>query len=168
LTAAIWPIMSLGQSEMPPGVPLDNSGNPVSINAEIEMQTGAFAGAQGANLGAASDPRIIVAQIIKIFLTIVGTLSLVYTIYGGVVIMTSGGQEEKITKGRKTVFYGAIGVFIILCAYSIAYYVYSVIDRSMENPFGSYFEWGRTPDQLQYQLQDPLEQSTIPEEFYPY
>jgi len=164
LAVLLWPFVSFAQT----GVPLDSSGKPASIFSEIEMQSEAFAGTQGANLGDANDPRIIIAQIIKIFLTIVGTLSLMYTIYGGFAIMTSGGQEEKITKGRRTVAYGAIGVLIILSAYSITFYVYSAIYRGIQNPFGSYFEWGVRPNQSNYRQTDPLEQNTIPEEFYPF
>ena len=116
----------------------------------------AFAGEEGANFGAPSDPRVIVARIIKIFLGFVGILITIYIIYGGFLFMTSGGSEERISKARKIILYGSLGAMIILMSYSFAYFAYFLAYKGTQNPFGSYFEWGISSDTTQMYNGDPL------------
>lgn len=69
------------------------------------------------------DPRPIAARVINIALSILGILAVAIVIYGGFVWMTSGGEEDKIDKAKKTLKAGIIGLVIILCAWGIAYFV---------------------------------------------
>ena len=94
-----------------------------SLKSKILKQQDALAGDKGANLGAAKDPRVIAADIIKIILTIVGTLITVYFIYGGYLIMTAGGAEDQVAQGKDTIKNAVIGLFIVLAAYSITTFV---------------------------------------------
>ena len=136
-----------------------------NAQTEIEKQMQAFAGKDGAQFGNPTDPRIIVARIIKLFLTFVGTLAVVYTMYGGYLYMTSGGVEDRITKARRIILYGAIGGMIILMAYSFAFFVYYIMYRGTTmNPFsGSSSGVGIKPDTGQLYNQDPAEQTNIPD-----
>ncbi|MBU0597346.1 hypothetical protein KJ641_04550 [Patescibacteria group bacterium] len=93
-----------------------------AIDSEaLETQTRAFS--SGADLGEAKDPRSIVALIIKFSLGLLGVAFVAYLVYGGFLIMTSGGVEENVTKGKKIIFTAIIGIAIILSAYSISYFV---------------------------------------------
>ena len=67
-------------------------------------------------LGGASIPTII-GRIIKAALGVSGSLALIMFIYGGFIWMTSGGDKEKITKGRKTLVWAVLGLVIVFTAY---------------------------------------------------
>lgn len=82
-------------------------------------QLQASAGLQGANYGVPNDPRLAAANIIKIFLGLIGVVLAAYAVYAGFLIMMSGGQEEKIAKGKTVMRHAVIGLFIILSAYGI-------------------------------------------------
>lgn len=94
-----------------------------AFQQELNQQTQAFAGSKGADFGEGKDPRIVITQIINVVLTLVGVLFLGYTIYAGYMILSSGGEEEKINKGKSTLRYAVIGVIVTLSAYSILYFV---------------------------------------------
>ena len=40
-------------------------------------------------------------------------------VYGGFLILTSGGSEEKVGKGKKFITYAVIGVFVAVFAYAV-------------------------------------------------
>jgi hypothetical protein len=108
--------------------------------SEIQRQLGAAAGSQGANMGQPSDPRYIAAIIIRTALGLLGTIFLVLCIYGGFLWMTAAGSEEKVSKAKKLLFDGVIGIAIILAAYSITWMVFRLALGVPDNPFepGSY------------------------------
>ena len=66
-----------------------------------------------------TDLRIILGEVIKKALTVLGSLTLLVFIAGGVMWLTSGGSEEKVAKGSKTMLYAVIGIFVIFAAYAI-------------------------------------------------
>lgn len=118
---------------------------------EINTQLGAVAGEEGANFGTPEDPRMIIVNIIKTILGIMGILVTVTLIYGGFLFLSSGGQEEKITKGKKTILYSVIGVMIILSAYGIVLLVVRILFDQIR-PEGLYVE----PNYSNYYNKDPL------------
>lgn len=87
--------------------------------ADLLKQTEAFAGEQGADFGEAKDPRLIAALIVRVLLGLMGTLFLVYAIYGGVLIMISGGNEDRLRSGQKAITQAVIGILVILSSWSI-------------------------------------------------
>ncbi|MCF7906395.1 hypothetical protein K9L04_00490, partial [Patescibacteria group bacterium] len=44
-------------------------------------------------------------------------------VYGGILWMTSGGEEEKVKKAKKLMISGIIGMIIIVSAYAITSYL---------------------------------------------
>ena len=70
-----------------------------------------------------TDIRIVIAKIIKVALGLLGIVALVIMIYGGVVWMTAGGNEDKITTAKKVLINGVIGIAIILSSYAIVSFV---------------------------------------------
>lgn len=89
-------------------------------------QTNAFV--EGAGFEAVPrDPREVVARILEYVLSFLGVILLGYLIYGGYMIMTSGGNEEKIGKGKKTIFTAVIGLAIITSAYALTKFVFMVV-----------------------------------------
>lgn len=93
----------------------------VSAQTDFTTQLDATAGAKGAGYEVEhyQDPRLVVANGIKTFLTLIGILFLGYTLYAGFLIMTSRGEEEKVTEGKKTLTRAVLGLIVIMSAYSI-------------------------------------------------
>ncbi|NUM25913.1 MAG: hypothetical protein HUU49_04875 [Candidatus Buchananbacteria bacterium] len=64
-----------------------------------------------------------VAQMINVVLGFLGIVFLILILYAGWMWMTSAGNEDKISKAKKTMVAAIIGVAIILAAYAISYFV---------------------------------------------
>lgn len=77
------------------------------------------------------DIRITVAKIIRAFIGILGLVALVIILYGGFLWMTSGGEEEKIAKGKKVLGNGVIGLVIILLSIGIVQFVISRLTSAL-------------------------------------
>ncbi|PIR78084.1 MAG: hypothetical protein COU28_03570 [Candidatus Magasanikbacteria bacterium CG10_big_fil_rev_8_21_14_0_10_36_16] len=107
-----------------------------SIQDSINAQDQAFAGQGGAKLGNPQDPRIIVANIIRVFLTFVGTLATAYLVYGGYLYMTSAGNETRSGNASKIMLFSTLGILIVLTSYSITLFIYKVYLSSIEPTVG--------------------------------
>jgi len=64
-----------------------------------------------------------VGGIIKIAMTMVGTLFLALTVYAGFLWMTASGNEEQVTKATNILKMAIIGLVITLAAYGITTFV---------------------------------------------
>jgi hypothetical protein len=71
----------------------------------------------------ATDIRVIVANIIKYALGLLGLVTLVMMLYGGFMWMTAGGNEEQIAQAKRILVNAVIGLAIILSAYAIVIFV---------------------------------------------
>lgn len=79
---------------------------------------------QGAGL-AKTDVRIIVGNIIKAFIGLLGIIAICFVIYAGWLYMTAGGDPEKTKKAIAIMRDAAIGLAIIFSAYAITSYIFS-------------------------------------------
>lgn len=70
-----------------------------------------------------TDIRLIVARVIRAALGLLGIVALVIILYAGYVIMTSGGNEEKVSDGKKILTNAVIGIAIILSALAITQFI---------------------------------------------
>ncbi|MBI4779657.1 hypothetical protein HY797_04390 [Candidatus Falkowbacteria bacterium] len=68
---------------------------------------------------------LLISQIIKAFLGLLGIIFLILIIYAGYNWMTAQGDEEKVTLAKNTLARAVIGLIIIIAAYSITYFVFS-------------------------------------------
>ncbi len=71
-----------------------------------------------------------IGRIVKIILTLVGTIFFVLTVYAGILWMTAGGNEEAVTKATTILKTAIIGLIITLAAYSITYFITAAVVRS--------------------------------------
>ena len=133
-----------------------------SLQDEIQQQNQALASKKGANFGEAKDIRLIIALVIKVAISFLGTVFLIYTVYGGALIMLSAGEEDRITKGKNIIRNGVIGIFLILSSYGIAWLVYSLMFSALFNPFSSFSFFGQREDTSGFYNSDPLQQDTVP------
>lgn len=79
-----------------------------------------------------TDPRIIAAKIINLALGLVGIIFVLLILLGGARFMFSGGNKEKVSEAKKTLFNAIIGLIIIFTAYSIVNFVISGLITSTE------------------------------------
>lgn len=71
------------------------------------------------------DIRVIIARIIRNLFGLLGLVAVVIILYGGFVWMTSGGEESKITQAKDIIKNAAIGLAIMVLAFSITQFVIS-------------------------------------------
>lgn len=71
----------------------------------------------------ATDPRVIVAKIIRIALGFLGILAVGLILYAGFLWMTSEGNEEKVSRAKKVLTNAVIGLIIILSAFTLATFI---------------------------------------------
>jgi hypothetical protein len=76
---------------------------------------------------AAISPQILLGRIISYVMGIIGSLALVMFIYGGATWMLSGGNQERVTKGKNIITWAALGLAIIFTAYALVKFVISAI-----------------------------------------
>ena len=80
------------------------------------------------NIGLSStDPRIIIARIIQVFLGFLGTIALVLIIYAGFLWMTSSGDDTKIQQAKDILKNAVIGLIIILSSFAIASFILNML-----------------------------------------
>ena len=60
--------------------------------------------------------RPAIVNIINFVLGFLALVAVIFVIVGGIRIMTAGGNEENVTKGRKTIVYAIIGLIVVFFA----------------------------------------------------
>ncbi len=74
-------------------------------------------------VGSAQTAQVIIGKLIATVLQFVGVIFLILVIAGGVMWMTAGGAEEKITKAKGLIVNAVIGLALIFAAYAITAFV---------------------------------------------
>ena len=70
-----------------------------------------------------SDPTKISGVIVGIVLAALGIMFMIQIIIGGISWMTASGNEEKITKAKKTIIHSALGLIIVIGAFALTNYI---------------------------------------------
>ncbi len=68
--------------------------------------------------GGESSARALILTIVNFFLGFLGLLAVLLVIYGGIMVLTSGGEPEKAKKGKTILLYAVIGIVIILLSFA--------------------------------------------------
>lgn len=90
----------------------------------------------GAQIGLGSqDIRVTIANIIRTALGLLGIVALVIVLWGGVMWMTAGGDENKVATAKKILINGVIGLAIIMSSWAITSFV---ISRLLQATVGIY------------------------------
>lgn len=73
---------------------------------------------------------LLAQQIIQIMLFVAGALAIIFTVYSGILYITSQGNPDTMKKAQNGLIYGAIGIAVIVIGYfavsAVAYYVNGV------------------------------------------
>jgi hypothetical protein len=70
-----------------------------------------------------TSPQVLIGNIIKAAMGIIGSLALAMFIFGGVLWMTSAGNAERVTKGKETILWATIGMIVIFAAYAVVNFI---------------------------------------------
>lgn len=88
-------------------------------------------------------------QVAEIILGLVGALSLIMFVYGGVVWLISGGSAEKISKGKEIIFGAVVGLLIVFGSYTIIRFVVNdVLDVTKEYEFTGNLPTDSVPQEI--------------------
>ena len=104
------------------------------LNAAVNQQIAA--GAQGAELGEAVDPRFVIANMIRLLLTFMGVFFMGLILLAGYWWMTDRGEEERMAKAKKTLTRAVTGFILTLLAYSITLFISNTILTSVRGDEG--------------------------------
>lgn len=87
-----------------------------------------FGTGYGASIGLGTqDIRVTIANIIRVVLGILGIVVTLIIIAGGFRWMTAGGNEESVAQAKNIISAGVIGLLIIIVAYALSTWIFSVI-----------------------------------------
>lgn len=81
-------------------------------------------------LGTVTDISQIVGNVLRAMFGILGSIALLMFIYGGFTWLTSGGEAEKIKKGKDTMVWAVLGIAITFAAYTIVNFVIDALTSS--------------------------------------
>jgi len=76
----------------------------------------------------------IASGVINVMLSVVGAIFVILIIFSGFTWMTSQGNQEKVDKAKKTLFYAVAGLVIVMASYSIASIIITAIEQAPETP----------------------------------
>jgi hypothetical protein len=69
----------------------------------------------------------LIGTVINEVLGIVGSVALIMFVYGGIIWMTAGGNEQSITKGKNILMWAAVGIIVIFSSYALVKFVIGAI-----------------------------------------
>ena len=87
--------------------------------------------------GLQSDLPATLGMVIKATLSLVGTIFLILTVYAGILWMIASGHEEQIEKATGIIKASIIGLFIVMSAYAITYFVTNKLGAGSTGSSGS-------------------------------
>jgi len=90
--------------------------------------SGGVAGGAGAARGEGQPEHLfgdsgIITEITNVLLFIVGILSVIMLIYGGLRYVISGGDSKKVTDAKNTIMYAIIGLIIAILSFALVNFV---------------------------------------------
>lgn len=70
-----------------------------------------------------TDINVLIAQVINFILSLVGSVSLLLFVYGGITWMTSAGAADKVKKGKDIIVWAIIGLAVVFTSYILVKFV---------------------------------------------
>lgn len=100
---------------------------------------------QGESGLASGNLTLIIARIIRGFFGLLGIVAVGLIVWAGVVWMTAGGNEEKVTQAKTMIKNATIGLAIILMSFGIVSFIISSIVNGVNGTEGDSYSGGGTP-----------------------
>lgn len=95
-----------------------------------EITANSLAGVSGLT---ATDPRTIIATLVRSLLGFLGIIAVIIILLGGFKYMTAGGAEDKVEEAKKLMISGVIGLIIVIAAFGIASLVINALNTAIGN-----------------------------------
>ncbi len=107
--------------------------NPVSVLAQADNQDVlGLQPIQDTIILGNDDIRTVAGRIINVILGLLGIIAFGLVLYGGFLIMTSAGNEEKVLQGKKVLTNAVVGLVIIMSTFAIVQFIF----KSLNDVFG--------------------------------
>jgi type IV secretory pathway VirB2 component (pilin) len=78
-------------------------------------------------LGSTDNPDQVIANVIQVFLGLVGGIALLIFVYGGFMMLISRGNPEKVKSGQDALVWATLGLIIIFGSYGIVRLIFQAI-----------------------------------------
>jgi len=76
-------------------------------------------------------PGSIFTTIVNVLLFLIGAISVIMLIYGGIRYTTSGGNSASVTAAKNTIMYAIIGLIIAFLAFAVVNWVLGAVDTNV-------------------------------------
>ena len=70
-------------------------------------------------------------SVLSIILGFLGIITILIILYGGLIWMTSFGNEDKIDQAKKLITSGIVGLVVVLASYAIATFVVNSLSQAV-------------------------------------
>lgn len=70
-----------------------------------------------------TDFKTAVRSFLNYFLGFLGLVAVIFVIYAGVLMVTAGGDDDQVGKGKKILLWAAVGIVLVLLSYAIVSWV---------------------------------------------
>lgn len=98
---------------------LPNNSQVAYADAKTQIQSGLKA-AGGDTKDTSST---LITSVINVMLFIIGVLSVIMIVYGGILYVISAGDSGRVSKAKNTIMYAIVGLIVALLAYAIVNFV---------------------------------------------
>jgi hypothetical protein len=99
----------------------------IDILGDIDKTGKALYGSDAAPI----DPKVIIANIVRIILGFLGFIFILLVLYSGFRWMTSEGNEKTIDAAKSTIRSATIGLVLVLTGFAIASFISSNLQRAV-------------------------------------
>ena len=90
-----------------------------AINSEITSGMNATS----AGTSTPTDANVVIKNVTNIMFFIIGAVSVIMLIYGGIRYTTSGGNANSVTAAKNTIMYSIIGLVVAILAFAVVQFV---------------------------------------------
>lgn len=105
-----------------------------SINAGEDNLSNAFgpkkidqsASKMGFDVSGTQTPETIIGIVISAILGFLGVIFIILIVYGGILWMTAGGNDERVGKAKNIIRNAAVGLIVVLISYSLSWLILNV------------------------------------------
>ncbi len=104
-----------------------------AINVFLTLAFFVFAGPAFADTAGVSQIQTFIQGVIAVLVTLSGLVAAGFFVLGGVGYITSSGNPEALDKSKKTIFYSAIGLAIVLGAFVLT----NIVSQLAGTAFGT-------------------------------
>ena len=102
-----------------------------AANLSNAFDSGSVGAAASNSANAGTDIYQIIGTAIQTLLSLLGIVFILLIVYGGVIWMTSEGDEAKVEKAQSIIRSAVIGLIIVIAAYAISVFVISALNKTI-------------------------------------